>query len=84
MNRQRKIINKKAEALINWSALSQLLSNTPDSIRQTRVPKKYEEEVNNLVFYISCWCEGKELISPSEFEGKIKDLDLISIIMGEK
>lgn len=84
MNRKRKIVNKEVEAIINWSALSQLLSNTPDSIRQTRIPKKYEYNVNKLIFYISCWHESKELISPSEFEDKIKDLNLISIITGEK
>ena len=73
-----------AESLINWSALSQLLANNTDSVRQNRVPNKYKEEIQTLMHYIKCWKINQKLILPKEFEEKIRNLDLISIILDEK
>ena len=74
----------KEESLINWSVLSKLLTGTKENIRQNRVPKKHKEEVEQLLYYIEKWKEGKILISPDDFKERIKNLDLISVIMYEK
>jgi hypothetical protein len=72
------------ETLINWSVLSILLTNKKENVRQNRVPSKHKESIDELIYYIKCWREGKKLISPEAFKDKIKNLDLISIIMDEK
>jgi len=72
------------ESLINWSALSQLLAKNGDSIRQNRIPKKYKEEINTLIYYIECWNKDKKLILPEDFKEKIRKLDLVSIILEQK
>lgn len=38
----------KAEDLINYKALSQLLTNNDNSIRKGKIPKKYKDQVNEL------------------------------------
>lgn len=72
------------ETLINWSALSQYLAKNSDSIRQNRIPNKYKEQINQLLYYIKCWEQGKLLISPEEFKEKVRNIDLISVILEEK
>lgn len=74
----------KDKSIINWSVVSKLLTGKSENIRQNRIPKKHKEEVEQLLFYISCWKEGKILISPNDFKEKIKNLDLLSVIMDEK
>jgi len=69
------------ESLINWSALSQLLAKNGDSIRQNRIPKKYQEEISTLIYYIECWRKDKKLILPEDFKEKIRKLDLVSVIL---
>ncbi len=71
------------ESLINWSALSQLLAKNTDSVRQNRIPKKYKEEINILIYYIECWRKDKKLISPEDFKEKVRKIDLVSVILGE-
>lgn len=72
------------ESLINWSALSQYLAKNSDSIRQNRVPNKYKKQIDKLLYYIKCWEQDKLLISPEEFKEKIRNIDLISVILEEK
>lgn len=72
------------ESIVNWSAVSQLLAKNSDSIRQNRIPKMYEEKINLLLHYIKCWNEDKELITPLDFEEKVKSIDLFSAIMEQK
>lgn len=72
------------EQLINWSVLSKIKAQNTDSIRQNRIPKKYEKDIQLLLYYIRCWKDNKKLVSPEDFKQKIKNLDLISIIMDEK
>ena len=72
------------ETLINWSALSQYLAKNSDSIRQNRIPNKYKEQIKQLLYYIKCWEKGKLLISPEEFKEKVRNVDLISVILDEK
>lgn len=72
------------ESLINWSEVSKLLTGNKENLRENRVPKKHEQDVNQLLYYVKSWKEHKQLISPDEFKEKIKNLDLLSIIMDEK
>lgn len=74
----------KEESVVNWSGLSQLLAKNGDSIRQNRIPKRYEPKITQLLHYIKCWNEGKELITPHEFEEKVNKVDLFSTIMEQK
>lgn len=41
--------------LINWSVLSQLLVGKKDILRANRVPKKYKEQVNELLTLLDYW-----------------------------
>lgn len=41
--------------LIKWSELSRKLSGSDNSIRQSKVPKKYEHKVNRLLKIIEVW-----------------------------
>jgi len=36
------------KTIINWSAVSELLANNRDSIRETRYPKKYNKQIEIL------------------------------------
>jgi hypothetical protein len=74
----------KEESLINWSVLSQLLTGNKQNIRQNRVPSKHKEQVERLLYYFECWEKGIILISPDDFRDKIKNLDLITIILDKK
>ena len=75
---------KQAIKLINWSALSLKLADNRDSIRENRYPKKYEAKINQLIQFIEWWIEGKEMISPDALKDKLSNIDLYSIIVGEK
>lgn len=44
-----------AQDLINWGELSRLLSGSRMNIRKNRIPKKYKEQVTNLVNCIESW-----------------------------
>jgi len=74
----------KEESLINWSYLSGFLTNSKETIRQSRIPKVHIERINELLYYVECWKKNKKLISPEDFKEKIKNLDLITIILDEK
>lgn len=50
---KRKII----EDLINWSALSELLTGNKGNIRRDRVPNKYLEQVNSYFNMVTLWYE---------------------------
>lgn len=81
------IVNKpknKEESLINWSVLSKLLTGTKENLRQNRIPNKHKNEVEQLLYYIKCWKQGKKLIAPEDLRDKIRNLDLITIILDEK
>ena len=79
-----KVSKKLEESLINWSVLSQTLAKNTDSIRQNRVPNKYRQEIDTLLYYIKCWKEGKKLISPEDFKEKVRKIDLVSVILEDK
>ena len=73
-----------AKKLLNWGALSEHLTGGNDRIRKNRLPKVHREKINLLIKYISLWIEDKEMISPVELEEKISQIDLKTIILGEK
>jgi hypothetical protein len=73
----------KEESIINWSVVSKILTGKKENIRQNRVPKKHKKEIEQLLFYIESWENNKILISPEKFKEKIRNLDLISIILDE-
>jgi hypothetical protein len=84
-------LTEKARALINWSELSEHLAHNRDSIRSTRIPEKYKEDVNLLISYIEAWLNCKELttkeslVSELEFEvvEKIKQLSTELLKIGK-
>lgn len=43
------------EGLINWKAVSRLLTKNDTSIRSNRVPKKYEAQVQELKDLLEYW-----------------------------
>lgn len=43
------------QELIKWSTLSKMLSGSDNSIRQNKIPKKYEEEVKKLIEFLEAW-----------------------------
>ena len=74
----------KEESIINWSVVSKLLTGKKENIRQNRIPNKHKKEIEQLLYYIESWKNDKILISPEDFRTKIKNLDLITIILDEK
>ncbi len=63
---------EKAKALINWSKVSEHLAGNTDSIRVERIPKKYKEEVEELLFYVECWLNCKDLASREDVTKEVK------------
>lgn len=59
----------KAEDLINFRALSRLLTGNPTKIHSKFIPKKYKEEVEGLKNTISYWIEGKIVVPEDKIEG---------------
>ena len=43
------------QELIKWSTLSKMLSGSDNSIRQNKIPKKYEEDVKKLIEFLEAW-----------------------------
>lgn len=41
--------------LIKWSTLSKMLSGSDNSIRQNKIPKKYEKDVKKLIEFLEAW-----------------------------
>ena len=82
------LIGKKpkslANSLLNWSEVSQYFTGNKQNIRYNRIPKKHEEEINLLLHYFDCWERGEILITASELEQKVKDFDLITILLDKK
>jgi len=74
---------RQAKELLNWGALSSLLTGGNDRIRKNRIPDKRKERVDLLINYISLWIEEKEMYSPQEIEDRISKIDLKTIILGE-
>lgn len=56
------------ENLINWAGLSEHLAGNKDS----RIPKKYEEDVNKLIYYIDSWLNCRELTTKDTIKDEIK------------
>lgn len=73
-----------AKDVINWSALSEKLAGNRDSIRRNRIPEKYKPTINKLIQFVEWWVDSKEVISPDELKRKLDNIDLFSIITGEK
>ena len=73
-----------SKKLINWSELSNLITNSKDTIRSNRVPKVHKERVEELLFYIKCWEEGKKLSDIDVLRGNLEKLDIITMISGKK
>lgn len=59
-------LTEKAKRLINWSELSEHLAHNKDSIRSTRTPDKYKNEIDELLKYIESWLNCKELTTKDE------------------
>jgi len=41
--------------LIKWSELSRKLSGSDNSIRPNKIPKKYQQKVNRLLWILDLW-----------------------------
>ena len=52
----------KSNDLINFGALSELLTGRKDVIRKNRVQKKYKERVSELETLIQYWIDTKSKI----------------------
>jgi len=47
--------------LIKWSELSRKLSGSDNSVRQNKIPKKYESKVNRLLMILDSWERWAEI-----------------------
>ena len=54
-NKPYKYIIMKADDLINYTAVSQLLTNTRDNIRKNKIPRKNQEQIKELHLLIDYW-----------------------------
>jgi hypothetical protein len=43
------------EKLIKWNQLSKLLSGSDNSIRENKIPKKYEDDIKKLFEFLEAW-----------------------------
>lgn len=81
-------MTKEVEDLINWSALSQHLSenNSKNYLRRGKIPKEHREKIEQLGKYINHWIKGTKLMTKqevltllkndlNEIQRKITDLD---------
>ena len=71
---------KTEKELICWAELSKHLTGKTDNIRKNRVPKKHNEEIDLLLYYISKWIEGKKLICEDDLKEKLSKIDLFTVI----
>lgn len=72
-----------AETLLNWSEVSLYFTKNPQNIRANRIPKMHKQKIEQLLYYIKCWDEGKILITPDELAKKVSEIDLNTIILGK-
>ena len=70
--------------IINWSGLSEFITSNKELIREGRIPNKHKEQIEELLYYVECWKKGKKLINSDDLRDKIKDFDLISVILEKK
>lgn len=75
--------NKTDETLINWAELSLLLTGGKDRIRKNRIPKVHKERINELIKLIECWKKGKKLITETELEEVLSEIDVKTIILSK-
>ena len=45
------------EDLINWVELSRYLAGNESSVSRTRCPKKYQNDVEDLIFCLKAWAK---------------------------
>ena len=56
----------EAEDLINFRALSRLLTGSPTKIHSKFIPKEYKKTVDDLKITLNYWLEGKIVVSEDE------------------
>lgn len=74
----------KAKDLINWSALSAQKKLEKGSIRANRIPETHKEDIEQLLYYIDCWLNCKELTTKGELKAIVKDelqIELKELVM---
>jgi hypothetical protein len=49
----------KAEELLNWKAISSLLTKRPDVIRKNRIQKKNKAKIKELTDMVQYWIDIK-------------------------
>jgi hypothetical protein len=50
-------MREKAKEILNWKRISEHLSGSDNSIRKNKVPKKYQDKVNELIDNVINWLE---------------------------
>jgi hypothetical protein len=65
-----------SKELINWTNISKQLANNKSSIRSNKIPTKYKEDIEQLLYYIDAWLNCKQLTTKEEVinqvESKVK------------
>jgi len=56
------ILEMKSKDLINWKALSIELSDSDNSIRKNKIPKKYKAKIDRLFKLIELWQKWSNVI----------------------
>jgi len=81
--RARTKATKTEKRFINWAEISKELTNGSDSIRENRIPKKYEGRIEELLSYIKAWEEGTKLFSEAQLKEALGKIDTKTILLVE-
>ena len=58
--------------IINYSAVSELLSGNKTLIRKNKCPKKHKQRIGQLKHYVECWTNGVDMYTKTEVLEKVK------------
>lgn len=67
----KKWVLSPAEKFLNWSALSEHKKRSKDTIRPDRISKDMEEDIKQLLYYIECWMNCKDLTTKEDLKNKV-------------
>jgi hypothetical protein len=54
--------------IINFNQISIALTGKKDLIRSNKIPNKYSQRINKLLYYIQCWEKDIDLIDKNSLE----------------
>lgn len=75
----------QAEDLINFRALSRLLTGSPTKMHSKFIPKDHKEGVDKLKTVINYWLEDKTVVSEDEINAILSEfLIFIKVKLKEK